>query len=182
MKNTEVDSCNQPIGLSYKNVLNRLEEFLLSIENIFEKFSVKDMAKALNYKPMSRFVRTKLIYCTTTFAICEQLYSFAAFDALDVAAALNSYFATLWNDPKGIRNLNPKSDPKINFHKSLKEKESILADSSIVLNSFIISSTSFKKIQDLHSDLSKVEMDSKNVLFQDENMYIQKLFDKISMH
>jgi hypothetical protein len=82
-------------------------------------------------------------------------------------------------DPKGIRNLNPKTDPKINFHTSLKEKEAKLADSSIVLNSFIISNTPFSAIYDLHSDISKVEMDSKHVLFQDESRYIEALFRKI---
>jgi hypothetical protein len=82
-------------------------------------------------------------------------------------------------DPKGIRNLNPKTDPKINFHKSLKEKEVALADTTIVLNSFIISNTPFNKIQDLHSDISKVEMDTKNVLFQDDSGYINAMFRKI---
>ena len=82
-------------------------------------------------------------------------------------------------DPKGIRNLNPKNDPKINFHKSLKEKEAKLADSSIVLNSFIISNTPFNVIQNLHSDITKIEMDTKNVLFQNENEYINNMFAKI---
>lgn len=82
-------------------------------------------------------------------------------------------------DPKGIRNLNPKNDPKINFHKSLKDKEAKLADSSIVLNSFIISNTPFNKIQDLHSDITKIEMDTKNVIFQNENGYINTMFSKI---
>ena len=82
-------------------------------------------------------------------------------------------------DPKGIRNLNPKNDPKINFHKSLKDKEAKLADSSIVLNSFIISNTPFNKIQDLHSDITKIEMDTKNVLFQNESGYINTMFSKI---
>ena len=84
-------------------------------------------------------------------------------------------------DPKGIRNLNPKTDPKINFHKSLKEKEVTLADTSIILNSFIISNTPFGKIQDLHSDVSKVEMDTKNVLFQDDSGYINAMFAKIDI-
>lgn len=82
-------------------------------------------------------------------------------------------------DPKGIRNLNPKTDPKINFHKLLKEKEAKLADSSVVLNSFIISNTPFSEIQDLHTDISKIEMDSKNVLFQNESGYIDVMFSKI---
>lgn len=82
-------------------------------------------------------------------------------------------------DPKGIRNLNPKNDPKINFHKSLKEKELKLADSSIILNSFIISNTSFNEIQNLHSDISKIELENKNVLFQDETNYIENMLLKI---
>ncbi len=82
-------------------------------------------------------------------------------------------------DPKGIRNLNPNNDPKINFYKSIKEKEAKLADSSIILNSFIISNTPFKQIQNLHSDISKVEMDTKNVLFQDDSGYIEKIFNNI---
>jgi len=46
-------------------------------------------------------------------------------------------------DPKGIMQLNPKTDSKINFYETIKEKEKILNDKDIILNSVIISNTKF---------------------------------------
>ena len=43
-------------------------------------------------------------------------------------------------DPKGIRNLGP-SDPKIQFHETIKEIEHRLGDSTVRLQSFIVSNT-----------------------------------------
>ena len=86
-------------------------------------------------------------------------------------------------DPKGIRNLNPKKDPKINFYKSIKDKEKKQGDKNIILNSFIISNTEFNTISDLHSDISKIELENKNVLFQqdDKLTYIAMMLNKIDL-
>lgn len=84
-------------------------------------------------------------------------------------------------DPKGIRNLNPNNDSKINLSLKIKEIETKLGDTNTILNSFIVSNTSFNDILDLHSNISKIELENKNVFFQkdDSNSYIRKIFDKI---
>lgn len=43
-------------------------------------------------------------------------------------------------DPKGIRNLGP-TDPKIQFHQTIKEIEQRLGDTNVRLQSFIVSNT-----------------------------------------
>jgi hypothetical protein len=84
-------------------------------------------------------------------------------------------------DPKGIRNLNPTNDPKINLSKKIKDIEKDLGDTTIILNSFIIANTSFSDLSDLHSDISKSKLEDKNVFFQkdDKNAYVGKMFDRI---
>ena len=83
-------------------------------------------------------------------------------------------------DPKGIRNLNPITDPKLNFSASIKLKEQALGDPNIILNSFIISNTPSQQILDLHSNVTKIELENKNVLFQeDKYTYIQMMINKI---
>ncbi len=84
-------------------------------------------------------------------------------------------------DPKGIRNSNPKDDPKINLSLKIKEIEHILGDTNTVLNSFIVSNTPFNDISNLHSEIKIDELEAKNVLFQKEhkNTYIGKMFRKI---
>jgi hypothetical protein len=83
-------------------------------------------------------------------------------------------------DPKGIRNSKGLSDPKIQFHKVVKEKiQPQVSKDDVVLNSFIISNTSFwelpwkedKTIEDFHSN---------NVVFQnDKNSYMSLLMSKV---
>ena len=84
-------------------------------------------------------------------------------------------------DPKGIRNLNPSNDAKINLAIKIKEIEKNLGDTNVILNSFIISNTSYKDILDLHSDITKTQLEENNVFFQqdDKNNYVAKIFDKI---
>jgi len=84
-------------------------------------------------------------------------------------------------DPKGIRNLNPSHDPKINLSAKIKEIEKSLGDINTILNSFIVSNTSHNDILDLHTDITTDELENKNVFFQqdDKNGYISKMFSKI---
>ncbi|MBD8036641.1 DEAD/DEAH box helicase family protein [Solibacillus sp. A46] len=83
-------------------------------------------------------------------------------------------------DPKGIRNLSI-DDPKVEFASTIKELEAELADPNVVLNSFIISNTPFELLINTGTTLTKEEMNQKHILFQydDENTYIQKMFDAI---
>lgn len=80
-------------------------------------------------------------------------------------------------DPKGIRTMSVIDDPKILFHKTIKEKEKELGDSSIVLNSFIISNTEYANLINTGTKLSKEEMEKLNILFQadDRASYIEKI-------
>jgi len=79
-------------------------------------------------------------------------------------------------DPKGIRNLQGKDDPKIRFHATIKELESRLGDPSVVLNSFIISNTPFAQVP-WRDRMSKADFEKRHVLFQkeDKHTYIGKL-------
>jgi len=52
-------------------------------------------------------------------------------------------------DPKGIRNLSI-TDPKLVFYQTIKEMEERLDDSSVVLNSLIISNTNYVDLINLH--------------------------------
>ena len=81
-------------------------------------------------------------------------------------------------DPKGLRNLAGETDPKIQFHQTIKEIETRLGDPMVTLNSFIISGTPFNQIQWWGND--KSELERCNVLFQeDRNTYIDQLLSKI---
>jgi len=84
-------------------------------------------------------------------------------------------------DPKGIRNLNPSNDPKINLSVKIKEIKASLRDNNTILNSFIVSNTSYSDISNLHGDISIDELENKNVLFQkeDKNGYVEKMFNRI---
>jgi hypothetical protein len=82
-------------------------------------------------------------------------------------------------DPKGIRNLNPKNDPKINLSIQIKEIEKKLDDKNTILNSFIISNTNLSELKMIHSDSSYPFFEKKNVLFQENRDYISTMINKI---
>jgi len=84
-------------------------------------------------------------------------------------------------DPKGIRNSNPKNDPKINLAVTIKGIENKLGDANTVLNSFILSNTSLNALNELHTNLTYEYFENKNVLFQvdKKGAYIDMMFDKV---
>jgi hypothetical protein len=79
-------------------------------------------------------------------------------------------------DPKGLRNLEGPDDPKIRFHRTIKELEKRLADPNVILNSFIISNTPSQGVSWWKDD-AKSELEKRHVLFQDEDKatYIEKM-------
>jgi len=80
-------------------------------------------------------------------------------------------------DPKGIRNSKGINDPKIQFHKVLKEKiQPQVAAANIELDSFIISNTSYLEVQ-WKDSLEIEDFNENNVYFQKENAssYIQNI-------
>jgi len=86
-------------------------------------------------------------------------------------------------DPKGLLNLNTKNDPKINLSVKIKEVEEKLADTNVILNSFIISVTPYAKITWTQETPTKKELEDKNVFFQvdDKETYIGKVFQKLDL-
>jgi hypothetical protein len=80
-------------------------------------------------------------------------------------------------DPKGIRNLGP-TDPKIQFHETIKEIEQRLGDSDVQLQSFIVSNTPSATMRMLWK-IEKSEMKKRNILFQEEDRdsYIRAMLE-----
>lgn len=75
-------------------------------------------------------------------------------------------------DPKGIRNSKGINDPKIQFHKVLKEKiQPQVIGAGIELDSFIVSNTSYLEVQ-WKDDLSIDDFNREHVYFQKENAMI----------
>jgi hypothetical protein len=72
-------------------------------------------------------------------------------------------------DPKGIRNLGP-SDPKIQFHETIKEIEQRLGDANVRLESFIVSNTPSATME-RQWNMKKADMQQRHVLFQEEDKY-----------
>ena len=70
-------------------------------------------------------------------------------------------------DPKGIRNLG-RSDPKIQFHETIKEIEQRLGDPAVRLQSFIVSNTPSTTMR-RQWGMKKSEMQERHVLFQEED-------------
>ena len=80
-------------------------------------------------------------------------------------------------DPKGIRNSKGIGDPKIQFHRFLKEKiQPQVINNNIFLDSFIVSNTLFLEVQ-WKGLLSIHDFNKENVYFQNENSesYISSL-------
>jgi hypothetical protein len=82
-------------------------------------------------------------------------------------------------DPKGIRNLGP-TDPKIQFHQTIKEIEQRLGDTSVCLQSFIVSNTPSHTMQKLWN-MDKLAMGARHILFQEEDKdtYIRTMLEAV---
>lgn len=80
-------------------------------------------------------------------------------------------------DPKGIRHLG-STDPKIRFHRTIKDIEERLGDPNVVLNAFIVSNTPSHTMQLLWG-MSKAAMEACHILFQeeDQDVYIENMLD-----
>jgi hypothetical protein len=82
-------------------------------------------------------------------------------------------------DPKGIRNLGA-TDPKLQFHQTIKEIETRLSNPAVLLHSFIISNTSSFTMQ-LQWGMDKPAMQQRHILFQEEDKesYIRVMLKKV---
>lgn len=83
-------------------------------------------------------------------------------------------------DPKGIRNLNGLHDHKIQFFKGIKDLEAQLGDKSIVLNSFIVSTTPYNDGGWWDDTWSMADFEARNVFFQKGDPgYVGKILRKV---
>lgn len=83
-------------------------------------------------------------------------------------------------DPKGLRNLDAK-DPKVEFHRTIKEIEQRLADPAVKLASFIVSNTPAAPLA-LQWGVTKEEMTKRHILFQEDqgvNGYVKSLLEAV---
>ena len=87
-------------------------------------------------------------------------------------------------DPKGIRNLGGPDDPKISFYKTIKKLEADLGDPLVVLNSFIIATTTHDQVEHWRDEagrpMTKSAFERRHVLFQngDKTTYISTLLNQ----
>lgn len=85
-------------------------------------------------------------------------------------------------DPKGLRQIQGLTDPKIQLHKSIKTTiQPKLNDPDIELNSFIISNTPYDQLTHWKGQESMVDFNSNHILFQKDQKlsYIQIIIDKL---
>ena len=81
-------------------------------------------------------------------------------------------------DPKGLRNIKGKTDPKIEFYRTIKTLQEDLSEQAadVILNSFIVSSTPFLAVSSWW-DMTKTQFEESHVYFQQEDRgtYIQSI-------
>ncbi|MFZ4751906.1 MAG: DEAD/DEAH box helicase family protein [Chitinophagaceae bacterium] len=85
-------------------------------------------------------------------------------------------------DPKGLRQIQGLTDPKIQLHKSIKKTiQAKLNDPNIELNSFIISNTPYNQLSHWKGQESMEDFNSNHVLFQKEqrNSYMNIILQKM---
>ncbi|MDB4497647.1 hypothetical protein N9254_09275, partial [Flavobacteriaceae bacterium] len=84
-------------------------------------------------------------------------------------------------DPKGIRNSKGLNDPKIQFHKLIKDKiEPQVVSENIELSSFIVSNTNYTMLN-WKGSITKEKFHDNNVYFQyeDKETYVGKILKKM---
>lgn len=87
-------------------------------------------------------------------------------------------------DPKGLMEI-PFDDPKIHFHKTVKETENRMNDKTVQLHSFILTPTLFQNLRPDkgYAGLSKENLENHNILFMEDDksndLFIHKLFFRI---
>ncbi|NLG85493.1 MAG: DEAD/DEAH box helicase family protein [Firmicutes bacterium] len=80
-------------------------------------------------------------------------------------------------DPKGLTHLQGEDDPKIRFHRTIKELEAEFGAPNLTLDAFILSVTPFKDVKWWRGGLSKEEFAARHVFFQpdDKERYIEAI-------
>jgi hypothetical protein len=81
-------------------------------------------------------------------------------------------------DPKGIVRLERADDPKIVFHRTIKDIEREMGDPTVTLNSFIVANTPYAGVTSW--GMTKDELETHHVLFQrdDRHTYIETMLKR----
>lgn len=82
-------------------------------------------------------------------------------------------------DPKGLRQIG-KTDPKIRFHKTIKEIEERLGDTSVRLESFIVATTDGRALERLWDTTKSTLKDSHIVFQEDRESYVRDILTTVS--
>lgn len=77
-------------------------------------------------------------------------------------------------DPKGIRQLSWANEPKLDFHQTIREMETRMGDANVSLRSFIVSVTSAAEMA-RHWGVTAKEMADRNILFDEDEYYVDRL-------
>ena len=86
-------------------------------------------------------------------------------------------------DPKGLTRVHGFDDPKIQFHKTVKDIQKRLGDPNMILDSFIVSNTHRKDIAWWNNgSLPEQDFSNNHVLFQkdERDTYISDLFTMLA--
>ena len=82
-------------------------------------------------------------------------------------------------DPKGIQHLSSHNDPKVEFHKTIKEIEREMGDENVHLNAFIISVTPSSAMSKKWTDWKLDDYLARNILFQQKGNHMDQMFKVI---
>jgi hypothetical protein len=95
--------------------------------------------------------------------------------------AVSKYYYITFVDPKGIRNLEGPSDPKIRFYQTIKKLEQRLGDPHVTLNSFVVSVTSYKQVGWWAGGMTEKNFEDHHVLFRDpeKRSHLETMFRKL---
>lgn len=77
-------------------------------------------------------------------------------------------------DPKGIRRLSWENEPKLDFHRTIREVEARIDDPAVSMRSFIVSVTPAAEMA-LHWNKTREEMATRNILFDEDPDYMERL-------
>ena len=69
-------------------------------------------------------------------------------------------------DPKGLRNIEGPTDPKLRFAETIKELERRLGDPTVTLDSFIVSRTPLAQLAWWGDGMSELDFERRHVVFQ----------------
>jgi hypothetical protein len=79
-------------------------------------------------------------------------------------------------EPHGTRDISIE-DEKVKLYAKIKDIESSLANTDVILNSVILTPTKHLEMSNKH--IPKTDWNSRNVIFMEDSDYIDQLFSKI---